>query len=174
MLRVITVTERGSPEADPRPTAMLIAAARQRTVTTAAIRSPLGDFSVRTVTLPIVCPGFASPVSLGAPHEEHFRALVMQIEGSPRGRLLRFNYSSGIERPKFATVIISGSGPPRRAGVQSVDRSELLGGELEVEHVDVFGDPVRLGRLRDHRAALLQVPAQHDLSGSLVVGLGDI
>ena len=36
------------------------------------------------------------------------------------------------------------------AGVESVDRREFLGGEFEVEHVDVLGDPLRLGRLRDH------------------------
>ena len=59
------------------------------------------------------------------------------------------------------------------AGVEGVDRGELVGGELEVEDVEVLRDPVRLGRLRDHRAALLQVPAQHHLGRGLAVRLGD-
>ena len=46
--------------------------------------------------------------------------------------------------------------------------------ELEVEDVEVLGDAVRLGRLRDDRAALLQVPAQHHLRRRLAVRLGDL
>ena len=41
------------------------------------------------------------------------------------------------------------------AGVEGVDRGELGVGEVEVEHVEVLCDPLRLGRLRDHRAAPL-------------------
>ena len=41
-------------------------------------------------------------------------------------------------------------GPTALAGVECVDRREFMGGEFEVEHVDVLGDPLRLGRLRDH------------------------
>jgi hypothetical protein len=69
-------------------------------------------------------------------------------------------------------VITSGSGPPRWP-VEGVDGRELFGGEVEVEYVDVFGDPLRFGRLGDHRAALLQVPAQHHLGRGFAVGLGD-
>src|SRR5215204_6299670 len=58
--------------------------------------------------------------------------------------------------------------------VEAVDRGELLGGEVEVEDVDVLGDPLRLGRLWDDRAALLQTPAQHHLGGGLAVALGDL
>ena len=60
------------------------------------------------------------------------------------------------------------------AGVEAVDGGELVGGEVEVEDVEVLGDAVRLGRLRDDRAALLQVPAQHHLGRGLVVRLGDL
>ena len=56
-------------------------------------------------------------------------------------------------------------------GTEGVDHSELAGGEVEVEHIDVLGDPLRVGRLRDNRAALLQVLAQHDLGRSLLVAL---
>jgi hypothetical protein len=35
------------------------------------------------------------------------------------------------------------------AGVEGVDRGELVGGEVEVEDVDILRDPGRLGRLRD-------------------------
>src|SRR3954447_3461368 len=59
------------------------------------------------------------------------------------------------------------------AGVESVDGREFVGGQLEVEHVEVLSDAVGLGRLRDDRTALLQVPAQHDLRGTLGVSFGD-
>src|SRR5436190_22686191 len=58
-------------------------------------------------------------------------------------------------------------------GVEAVDGGHLVGGELEVEDVEVLGDPCGLGRLRDHRAAMLQAPAQHDLGRRLVVRLRD-
>ena len=60
-----------------------------------------------------------------------------------------------------------GLGAAALAGVEGVDGGELVGGELEVEDVEVLRDAVRLGRLRDDRAALLQVPAQHHLGGVL-------
>src|SRR5215217_7957715 len=53
------------------------------------------------------------------------------------------------------------------SGVERVDRGHLLAGELEVENVEVLGDAGELGRLRDRGSALLQVPAQHHLSGRL-------
>src|SRR6201996_9698410 len=59
------------------------------------------------------------------------------------------------------------------AGVEPVDGGDFLRGQLEVEDVEVLGEAVRLGRLRDDRAALLDVPAQHDLGRALGVGLGD-
>src|SRR6185295_10240287 len=39
--------------------------------------------------------------------------------------------------------------PAALAGLQPVDRGQLVGGELEVEDVEVLGDPVRLDGLGD-------------------------
>src|SRR4051812_661246 len=58
-------------------------------------------------------------------------------------------------------------------GIEGVDGGDLVAGEGEVEDVEVLGDAVRLGRLRDDRAALLQVPAQHHLRRRLPARLGD-
>lgn len=51
-------------------------------------------------------------------------------------------------------------GTAAHARVQRIDPRELVGGELEAEHVDVGGDPHRIHLLGDGRAALLQVLAQ--------------
>ena len=82
--------------------------------------------------------------------------------------------SSGIGRPKASRVMSVGLRAAALIGVQGVDRGELVGAQLEVEHVEVLRDAVRLGRLRDDGAALLQVPAQHHLRRGLAVGLGDL
>jgi hypothetical protein len=76
-------------------------------------------------------------------------------------------------RPKFSRVIASGSGPPRWPVSRASIAGELVGRELEVEDVEVLRDPLWLRRLRDHRTAPLQVPAQHHLRRGLVMGLGD-
>src|SRR5215208_1005080 len=55
------------------------------------------------------------------------------------------------------------------AGVERVDRGDLLTIELEVEDVEVLGDAAGFGRLRDRGASLLQVPAQHHLGGRLAM-----
>src|SRR6185503_9893175 len=60
------------------------------------------------------------------------------------------------------------------AGVEAVDGGDLVGGELEVEDVDVLGDARGLRGLRDDRATLLQAPAEHHLSGGLAVRPGDV
>src|SRR5919107_2076541 len=60
------------------------------------------------------------------------------------------------------------------SGVERVDRGYLLAGELEVEDVEILGDAGGLGRLRDRGSALLQVPAQHHLSGRLAVLARDL
>jgi hypothetical protein len=60
------------------------------------------------------------------------------------------------------------------SGVERVDRGYLLARELEVEDVEVLGDAGGLGRLRDRGAGLLQVPAQHHLSGRLAVLARDL
>src|SRR4051794_17417538 len=60
------------------------------------------------------------------------------------------------------------------AGVQTVDPAQLVGGKLEVEHVDVLCDSAGLGGLRDDGAPLLQPPAQHSLGGALAMGSRDL
>jgi hypothetical protein len=59
-------------------------------------------------------------------------------------------------------------------GVEGVDCCRLVGGELEVEDVDVLGDALGLGGLRDDRAPVLDAPAEHDLGRALVVRLRDL
>src|ERR1700733_9769600 len=61
-----------------------------------------------------------------------------------------------------------GLGAAALIGVERVDRRQFVGRELEVEDVDVLGDPLRLGRLGDDRAAFLQVPAEQDQQVDLV------
>jgi hypothetical protein len=79
-----------------------------------------------------------------------------------------------MSRPNAARVICAGSGPPRDAGVEGVDRGELDVGEIEVEDVEVLLDPRRRHRLGDGLTALLQVPAQHHLGRCLGVGGRDL
>src|ERR1700754_918434 len=49
---------------------------------------------------------------------------------------------------------VLGVRPAAPAGVQTVDRGHLCGGELEVEDVDVLGDARGLGGLRDDRPSV--------------------
>src|SRR4051794_26447278 len=67
-----------------------------------------------------------------------------------------------------------GLGAAAPPGVERVDRGELVASQLEVEDVDVLGDPPGLGRLRNDGATLLQMPAQHHLRRALAVRLGDL
>src|ERR1700733_15102039 len=67
-----------------------------------------------------------------------------------------------------------GLGTAAATGVQAVDRGHLVGGQLEVEHVDVLGDAAGLGGLGNDRAAVLQTPAQHHLGQGLPVRAGDV
>src|SRR5207248_3347489 len=62
---------------------------------------------------------------------------------------------------------------PPTAGVQAVDRGDLFGRKLEVEHVDVFRDAGWFRGLRNDRPSLLKAPAQHHLRRALAVGLSD-
>ena len=66
-----------------------------------------------------------------------------------------------------------GIGAASDAGIEGIDGRHLLGGQLEVEHVEILGHAGRRDRLRDHRAAMLHAPAQHDLRCRLAVRLGD-
>src|SRR5215213_9375810 len=61
---------------------------------------------------------------------------------------LRDGHAEGLQRDRL------GLRPATAAGVEAVDRGHLVGRQLEVEDVDVLGDPVPLGRLRDDRAAV--------------------
>src|SRR5439155_19740029 len=56
-------------------------------------------------------------------------------------------------------------------GVEVVDGPDVVGAESEVEDVDVLGDSLGPGRLRDRRRPVLDVPAQDDLRGRLAVPL---
>jgi len=64
-----------------------------------------------------------------------------------------------------------GAGP--QAPVQRGDHLVVVGGELEVEDVDVLPHPGRGDRLGEHNVAALDVPAQHDLGRGLAGPLGD-
>src|SRR5689334_10723458 len=58
---------------------------------------------------------------------------------------------------------------PTYAGLEGIDRRDLLARELEVEDIEVLGDALALDRLRNRGAAFLQMPAQHHLGGGLAV-----
>ena len=59
------------------------------------------------------------------------------------------------------------------AGVERPDRREILFLEGEVEDLQVLPHARRIGRLRDHHGAQLQVPAQDDLGRRPPVASGD-
>src|SRR6187200_679756 len=62
-----------------------------------------------------------------------------------------------------------GVGPAAHAGVQGIDRRDLLGLQREVEDPEVLRDAVRLDRLRDRTEPMLDVPAQDGLRRGLAV-----
>jgi drug/metabolite transporter (DMT)-like permease len=66
-----------------------------------------------------------------------------------------------------------GVGAHPQAPVQRGDHLVVVGGELEVEDVDVLPHPGRGDRLGEHDVAALDVPAQHDLGRGLAGPLGD-
>src|SRR5437660_12010702 len=88
------------------------------------------------------------------------------LAGGPRRRLL-------LRLGDVAAEGFRGHGLWFRAAaysrVQSVERFQLVLGELEVEDVEVGGDSFGIHRLRDRRSSLLEVPAQHDLGRRLAV-----
>ena len=57
--------------------------------------------------------------------------------------------------------------------LQIVDALHVVGGQLEVEDVVVLGDVGGIGGAGDGDGAALQVPAEDDLIGRLLMGLGD-
>ena len=66
-----------------------------------------------------------------------------------------------------------GSGRNRVPSSRPLSAVHLLGGQLEVEHVDVLGDALRVRRAGDHHVAQLQAPADQHLRRRLAVGAGD-
>src|SRR4051794_7067777 len=64
-------------------------------------------------------------------------------------------------------------GSPADTFVEAVERGHFVGCQFETEDVEVLGNARRRGGLGDSLPALLDLPAQHDLSGSLAVGGGD-
>jgi hypothetical protein len=57
--------------------------------------------------------------------------------------------------------------------LQSVDALHLVGRQLEVEDIVVLGDMGSIRGARDSNGAALQMPAEDDLIGRLVVNRGD-
>ena len=57
--------------------------------------------------------------------------------------------------------------------LQCIDALHLVGSQLKVEDVVVLGDVGSVGRAGDGDGATLQMPAEQDLIGRLVVSLGD-
>src|SRR5579863_6939750 len=68
---------------------------------------------------------------------------------------------------------VLGFGAAAHAGVEGREGGELVGGEFEVEYVEVLHDPLAANGLRDRTAAFMQVPADHDLCRGFAVGVGD-
>ena len=66
-----------------------------------------------------------------------------------------------------------GVGADPHPPVQRGDHLVVVGGELEVEDVDVLPDPGRGDRLGEHDVAALDVPAQYHLGWGLAGPLGD-
>ena len=66
-------------------------------------------------------------------------------------------------RPQASSVTSFWLGPAAYPGVECVQAVELGGGELEVEHVEVLGDPFGPHRLGDRGAPFLQALARHAL-----------
>ena len=75
-----------------------------------------------------------------------------------------------VEEGRAEDIRIGAAAHPR---VEGVDAGDLVVAELEVEDLDVLCDARGVRRLRDRRAALLDVPAQHDLGRALAVAFGD-
>src|SRR3954454_20422347 len=79
-----------------------------------------------------------------------------------------------------AKLVSSGDGEDVRvrtdplAAVERRDPLHLVVGELEPGHVEVLGDPGWGDRLRDDHAAELEMPADDNLTGRAIVGLGDL
>jgi hypothetical protein len=85
-----------------------------------------------------------------------------------------WSHASGISMPYASRVMLSGSGSLRTPVSSASIAAPCSLASSQVEDVEVLGDAGGLGRLRDRGAALLQVPAQHHLSGRLAVLARDL
>src|SRR5262245_36423482 len=65
------------------------------------------------------------------------------------------------------------SDPSALTPVERIDRCHLLGGQLEVEHVEVLLHSLTVHRLRGDDVAALDVPAEDDLRDGPPTGSGD-
>src|SRR5215216_6399173 len=66
-----------------------------------------------------------------------------------------------------------GVGALLRAGVERRDGGDLVGGEREVEDVDVLGKPLGVRRPGDRHNPEVNVPAEDNLRGRLAIRRGD-
>ena len=62
----------------------------------------------------------------------------------------------------------------RGAGVEGGDPGHLIGGELEVEDIDVLAHPLGADGLGDDHDVALDEPAQDDLGDGPAVGGSDL
>ena len=127
-------------------------------VTHSSARSSAG-----TLNVPSQMTGIITPQTTG-------QACGRQVGCSDR---VVADQASGMGMPKVSSVMSSGSGPPR----MPVSRASIAASSSAVSSKSKTSkfSAMRAGLvgLRDDRAALLQVPAQHDLGRRLAVRLGD-
>ena len=95
------------------------------------------------------------------------------LSGRATSSTVTAGQASGMARPKASRVTSVGLGPAADAGLERVDRGDSSSVSSKSKTSMFSAMRCRLGRLRDHRAALLEVPAQHHLRRRLAVRLGD-
>ena len=103
-------------------------------------------------------------------------AFVRELQGSRR--------SAGFARAERANAALGSippaGHPPRRIGDAAAGALErgnavhLVVAQLEIEHLEIVGDALRVRRERDRRHVLLQQPAQRDLRDAAPARLGDV
>src|SRR6202012_3818628 len=142
---------------DARPLAAAVtfrAIAPQLTMLSNAERSLLDDWLARVLN------PLQTPARPG-------QALARSLDGGPGGSRPGWPRS---DAPVGVAVRGDAAGC---AVIETLDRRDLLVGQIEVEDVEVLGHPLRPGGLRDRDDAALHVPAQDDLRDALAVLAGD-
>src|SRR6185437_2305085 len=81
-------------------------------------------------------------------------------------RLLRPSACSDLAPPLAFERAIGAPG-----AIERIELCQILGGKGEVEDRSVLGDSLAMRRLRDHRNAPLDAPAQQNLRGRAAVAL---